>query len=119
MSVRNRDLECWQKFELHVRRKLRALVNEDLINEHAGSPLGPHSDALSRVLNFLRRGPVDGKFAVFAEKSFGPFRILRLTGKRGIRPVFAEETRFATLDEVYHRIFLYRLSEMLNVEGLR
>lgn len=118
MSVRNRDLECWQQFELHVRRKLLALVNDDLIREHAENPIGPHSDALSRVLNFLRRGPVDGKYAVYAEKSFGPFRILKLTGQRGRRPGFAEEARYATLEEVYHRIFLYRLSEMLSGEGL-
>lgn len=114
MQLRNRDEECYRVFDVHIRKKLGALVNEELIREHAANPMGPHSDALSRVLNFLRRGPVPGKLAVFAEQPFGPYRILRLTGQRGRRPDFLDERRFASLAEIYHQIFLIRLAESLD-----
>lgn len=113
MQTRNRDVECYQVFDEHIRKKLQLLLTDDLILEHAKCPLGPHSDNLSRVLNFLRRGPVAGKLAVFAERNFGPYRILRLTGQRGIRPALVDDRSFESLDEIYHAIFLRRLSEVL------
>jgi len=53
--------EC---FDRGVRECIRCLVTESVIAEHAARPLGPHSDALARVLTFLRRAPVEDKFVV-------------------------------------------------------
>lgn len=119
MSVRNRDLDCYALFDRHVRERIGRLITPELIEEHQRSPIGPQSDALARVLNYFRRAPMVGKYAVWARSNFGPYRIVSLSGSRGKRPVPVEEGEYEALGEAYHAIFLRRIADFRRAEGER
>ena len=112
MEIRNRDLECYALFDQRVRRQIRRLITSELIEEHRLHPLGLQSDALARVLNYFRRAPLGGKYAVWATRSFGPYRIVALTGLRGQRPQPLDGREYATVAEAYHAIFLRRIEDL-------
>lgn len=112
MEYQNKDLLCYARFDRGMQEQVRRLVTPNLIEEHRRRTVGPHSDVLARVLNYFRRAPMAGKYAVFAVKSFGPYRIVALSGVRGRRPEFIDDREFATLDDVYHAIFLKRIESL-------
>jgi len=112
MAIQNKDLLCYERFDRVIREQIKKLLTPELIEEHRRATVGAHSDALARVLNYVRRAPLPGKFAVYAIKPFGPYRIVALTGVRGKRPEFVGEAVFDTLDKVYHEIFLRRIENI-------
>src|SRR5256885_16983650 len=64
----------YERFDHELRRQLKALVDEAVIEEHRANPLGaggPHSEPLRRLLNYFRRAPQAGKDVVVAR---GPGR---------------------------------------------
>jgi len=112
MEFQNKDLLCYERFDQGIREQIKRLLTPELIEEHRHSTVGAQSDALARVLNYVRRAPLPGKFAVYAIKPFGPYRILALSGMRGKRPEFVGDEIYASLDEVYHQIFLKRIENI-------
>lgn len=112
MAFQNKDLLCYERFDRGIRAEIKRLLTPELIEEHRHSTVGAQSDALARVLNYVRRAPLPGKFAVYAIKPFGPYRIIALSGVRGKRPEFVGDATYATLDEVYHEIFLKRIENI-------
>ena len=50
-----------ETFRARVQATLRPLITPQLIAEHRRTPLGQHSAALQRVLNYLGAMPIDGK----------------------------------------------------------
>jgi branched-chain amino acid transport system permease protein len=103
---------CLARFDANMREALRPLVTDALIAEHRARPNGPHTDALSRVLNYLRRAPVAGKYALYAEKPFAAYRIVVLTGRRGDPPRFADGIVHPSESEAAHAVFLRRIAEL-------
>jgi len=112
MEFRDRDPDCHAAFDRVARERIKRLVNTQLIEEHRLHPVGQHSDALARVLNYFRRAPLGGKYAVWATAPLGPYRIITLSNVRGECPSFVSEHQYATIDEVYHAIFLRRLRQL-------
>jgi branched-chain amino acid transport system permease protein len=57
------DLDAVIAERFHARRvqELRPLITLEMVEEHRRAPLGPHSDGLQRVLNYLGLFPIDGK----------------------------------------------------------
>jgi branched-chain amino acid transport system permease protein len=51
-------------YHARMRASLRPLITAQLVAEHRAVPLGQHSDALQRVLNYLGSLPIDGKLIV-------------------------------------------------------
>jgi branched-chain amino acid transport system permease protein len=96
-----------------IRDYLKTLVTDELIEEHRLKPLGQHSDALERLLNYFRRGPVPDKYAVMAIKPFEAYRVVALAGRRGVPPRLVEDRMYATLEEAYHAVFLRRINDLL------
>lgn len=111
MHIENRDLLCHARFDQRLAVQIARSITPELIEEHRRAPLGPHSDALARVLNYFRRGPVPGKYGIATAGPFGPYRIVRLTGQRGRRPQAADDTLYDSMEEVYHAVFLKRLTD--------
>jgi branched-chain amino acid transport system permease protein len=89
-----------------------ALINDDLITEHRAKPLGQHSDALGRVLNFVRRMPQAGKYAIVCTRPWQEWRIGVLSGRRGIGPTISDDDRFTSLAEAEHGVFLRRVRDL-------
>jgi len=105
--------EIYRRFHGRMQeRYLRTLVSPEVIEEHRARPLGQHSEPLERLLHYFREQPMVGKYAILHERESGSFRIVALSGVRGVPPAPVGEDRFATAEAAYHGLFLKR------VEGL-
>ncbi|MFC5996230.1 hypothetical protein ACFQE5_18655 [Pseudonocardia hispaniensis] len=91
------------------------LLTDDLIAEHAANPAGPHSDALQRVLRYLRRAPIPGKYVIVAVEPWKEYRIGVLTGVRGEAPEVLDDGPFSTEEEALHAVFRKRVDDLRGV----
>jgi branched-chain amino acid transport system permease protein len=108
----DRDLEVAHRYDAWIRPRLRALVTEELIAEHERNPLGQHSDALERVLNYFRRAPVGDKYAIVCTRPDREWRICTLNGRRGEPlPVVGDEVFDSEL-AAHHGVFLRRVRDL-------
>ena len=112
MAADGSDSDLWVHgaFEARLRSRVRELVTPELIAEHASDPRDP-SDSLTRVLEYLRRAPMAGKYVVVAAEWFSDYRIGVLSGGPGT-PVAVGEASFESPRRAYHEIFLMRLREL-------
>jgi hypothetical protein len=108
----DRQLQVYADWDAKQRERIKALITDDLIEEHARKPLGQHSDALERVLQYFRRQPGAGKYIIVATKAWGEYRIGVLSGERGEVPEILDDATFATEEEAMHGIFLRRVADL-------
>lgn len=113
MEVVDRQLQVYADWDAKQRERIKALVTDELIAEHAAKPLGQHSDALERVLQYFRRQPTAGKYIVVATKAWGEYRIGVLSEARGQVPEVLEDETFATEEEALHGIFVRRVRDLM------
>lgn len=99
-------------FDEKQREYLKTLVCDEIIAEHRVKPLGQHSEPLGRLLHYFRHAPQAGKYALRRELRSGTFRIVALSGVRGVPPSPVGDEEYDTVEEAYHALFLKR------VEGL-
>jgi branched-chain amino acid transport system permease protein len=90
-------------------------VTDDVIAEHKAKPLGQHSDALSRLLNYFRRTDVLDKYAIEQIGSLkeAKYKILAFTGIPGKPPRVVDERIYNNKNEAYHAVFLMRINDLL------
>jgi branched-chain amino acid transport system permease protein len=112
VEVVDRNIQVYLEFERRLRPKIRALLTDELIAEHAASPLGPHSDALQRVMNYFRRQPQPGKYILVAVRPWQEYRIGTLSGTRGEVVKILGDEPFATEEDGLHGIFLKRVADL-------
>jgi hypothetical protein len=94
-----------------LRRRVLALVDDDLLAEHREQPFGRHSPRLVEVLDFLRRNP-DPECPRYLVLDDGEgFGIGVRSSERGAPPTPLDDERFATRGEAEHAIFLRRLRD--------
>jgi branched-chain amino acid transport system permease protein len=106
---------AYRRFDRRLRDRLKALITPELLEEHKGAPLGPHSDALARVLNYFRRGEMPDKYAILQD---GPpegwtYTVMALSGEPGKPPRVVDDRVYQTRDEAYHAVFLLRVNDLL------
>lgn len=99
-------------FDEKQREYLKTLVCDEVIAEHEAKPLGQHSEPLARLLHYFRHAPQAGKLAIERELRSGTFRIVALSGERGVPPRPVDEAAYEKVEDAYHALFLKR------VEGL-
>ena len=79
---------------------------------------GIHEDfLLNRVLLRMRAQPATNKLVVICTKVEKEWRIGRLSGIRGVPPVFATRKVYDNEQDPQHDIFLMRLDEFPETEG--
>ncbi|MEK6443725.1 hypothetical protein [Pseudonocardia sp. T1-2H] len=110
--MRDRQLEVYALFDRRARERTLALVTEDVIAEHGANPAGPHSDPLQRVLRYMRRAPVPGKYVIVAVRPWREYRMAALTGVHGEAPEVLDDGPFATEEEAMHAVFLRRVADL-------
>lgn len=80
---------------------------------------GIHEDfQLNRVLLRMRALPAKNKLVVICTKVEKEWRIGRLSGIRGVPPVFVDDRIFDDEHTVQHAIFVMRLDEMAETDGM-
>lgn len=108
----DRQLQVYARFDADIRARLRPLVTDALIAEHAARPLGPHSDALARLLNYFRRAPIPGKYVVITAQPWREYRIGVLPGGRGQDVTLLDDEVHPTEEAALHAIFLRRVQDL-------
>lgn len=95
-----------------AREEILPRIDDELISEHEEHPIGQHSDDLERVLTYLRRQPVDDKYALVETKKDEEWRIAKTTGIRGEPPEIVGEETFESQEEAEHALFLQRIEDL-------
>lgn len=111
MTWINRDARVYERFDAESRERTRALVNDEIIEEHRRNPVGIHSDQLQRVLAYFRRGLIAGKYVVIAQGEFSCYRIGELNGTRG-KAITVLDEEYSSENDVLHAIFIRRLTDI-------
>jgi branched-chain amino acid transport system permease protein len=104
----------YKAWDARMRARIRALITDDLIAEHRRKPLGQHSDALERVLNYLRRQPQAQKYIIVCVRPWEEWRIGVLSGVRGVAPTISSEERFTSELEAEHGVFVRRVRDLMS-----
>jgi branched-chain amino acid transport system permease protein len=112
VTVVDRQLQVYADWDAKQRERIRALITDELIEEHRQQPLGQHSDALERVLNYFRRQPQAGKYIIVATTPWQEYRIGVLSGVRGKTATILDDATFATEEEAMHGVFLRRVRDL-------
>lgn len=116
VEVRDRDRIYQQRFDARLRAHLRRLITPALIVEHRANPVGRHSDALERVLNYFRRTPLDGKYALFELEPNRKYRIVATTARNGGPPRDVGDPVYTDKNDALHAVFLKRVEELMETE---
>jgi len=112
-ETRDKDLIYWRRYDKMQRDFLKKIVSPEVIEEHRKSPLGQHSEALERLLLYFRRAPLSDKYAIIAVEPFKAYRIVALSGQRGVAPRIVEDRIYVSQEEAYHGIFMRRVQDLL------
>lgn len=104
----------YRRFNKRLRTRLKLLITPELLAEHKNDPLGHHSDALSRVLNYFRRGEMADKYVIMRLKNGEEiFCIMAVSGVRGMPPRVVDDKQYDALNDAYHAVFLLRVNDLL------
>ena len=109
----DKDAVFRRRFDKLQRDFLKTLVRPEIIEEHRRSPSGQHSEALDRLLIYFRGRPQVGKYAIAVVELFKAYRIVALSGHRGVAPRVVEDKVYASEEEAYHGVFLRRVQDLL------
>ena len=109
----DRQIQVYLDWDAKQRERIKALVTDELIAEHAAKPLGQHSDQLERILQYFRPQPQAGKYIIVATKPWQEYRIGVLSGVRGEPAEILDGETFASEEEAMHGIFLRRLRDLM------
>lgn len=112
-ETKDKDLVYWRRYDKMQRDYLKSLISPELIEEHKRSPLGQHSEPLERLLLYFRRQPLSDKYAITVIEPFKAYRIVALSGQRGVAPRIVEDKIYASQDEAYHGVFMRRVQDLL------
>jgi branched-chain amino acid transport system permease protein len=113
IEIGDRQAIYVQRFEAHLRAELKRLITDALIEEHRTTMGKRRSDALERVLAHFRRAAVADKYAVLAVKPFAEYRIVALSGRRGVPPRIVDDQVFNTPEDALHGVFLKRVRDLM------
>ena len=112
-EIREKQQIYLRRFDKTVRDRLKASMTDDLIEAHRRNPAGPHPDALERVLNYFRRAAVVDKYAILAEEPFAAYRVVAMSGRRGVAPRMVDDQVYKSVEEAQHAVFLKRLHDLM------
>ena len=113
VEIRDKQTIATRRFDEWQRGELKALITDALIEEHRTTAGKRRSDALERVLTYFRRAAVADKYAVMMVRSFAEYRIVALSGRRGVPPRAVDERAFVTFEDALHAVFVKRVQDLL------
>ena len=107
------DQHAFAYFSAKPREYLKSVLSDEIIDEYCRSPLGWHSEPLERLLAHFRRLPLGQQYAL-RRGTDGGFRMVALSGRRGVRPCDVGPDVFATIEQGYIGIFLKQINDMMD-----
>lgn len=112
-ECRDKDYIFFRRFDKLQRDFLKRLVSDEVIEEHRRQPLGQHSEALERLLLYFRHQAQRDKYAIMTIEPFRAYRIVALSGERGVAPRNVEEQVYDSEAAAYHGVFMRRVQDLL------
>ena len=114
-EIADKQQVYYRLFDKRLRDQLKTQITPELIAEHKARPLGQHSDALDRVLNYFRRGEMPDKYAILRVGAYtsSTYKVLAFSGRPGHPPRVVDDKLYASMDEAYHAVFLLRVNDLL------
>lgn len=109
--VADSDEHFFNYFNNKQREYVRKVLNDDIIEEYRSQPLGRHSEPLERTLAYFRRLPISQQYAL-KQDADGTYRIISMSGKRGVPPTFVGDEVFETVHDGYFGIFMRQIKDM-------
>ena len=116
LPIRDQDILYRERFEAQLKDRLRILITPEIVEEHRRKPLGQHSDALERLLLYLRMSPGENKYVLFELEPDRAFKIVATSGKRDVAPRDVDGQVFGSETEALHAVFLMRLRQTFGYE---
>ena len=95
-ETQDKDTVYLRRFDKMQRDYLKTLVSSEVIDEHRRSPQGQHSEALQRLLIYFRSRPQVDKYAITVVELYKAYRIVALSGFRGVPPRVVEDKIYPT-----------------------
>jgi branched-chain amino acid transport system permease protein len=105
----DRNKIAFARWDKRMRESLRPLLTKKVIAEHKRDPVGIHSDALDRVLNYFRRPNLLPHYVIVCTRPFKQWRVARMTDVPGQAPVFVDERAYNSEAKAAHAVFLLRV----------
>lgn len=102
--------QTYALFNAQLKAEMKALITPELIEEYRRKPLGRHSDALERVLNFFRR---PAAYALYSPVAFREWRLIRLPIDPAAPPAPIDDTVYRSESEAYHALFLRNVNDLM------
>ncbi len=112
-ETHDKDIVYMRRFDKMQRDYLKTLVSPEVIDEHRRSPQGQHSEALQRLLIYFRSRPQVDKYAIVVVELNKAYRIVALSGYRGVPPRVVEDKIYPTPKEAFHGVFMRRVQDLL------
>ncbi len=102
-----------RRFDEHVRAELKAAGHRhaDRGTPHHDGPAAQRR-AGARADVFPRAAVAD-KYAILAVKPFAEYRIVALSGRRGVPPRAVDDLVFKSPEEALHGVFLKRVQDLM------
>ncbi|WP_324754058.1 hypothetical protein [Roseovarius sp. Pro17] len=99
------------QFDAMTRKYLLTVLNDDIIEEYRQKSTGHQSEPLARLLAWCHRRPMDQQYSL-RQASDGGYRIIRMSGRRGVPPTYVGETIFTTIGDAHHGVFLQHIQDL-------
>jgi len=112
-ETQDKDQIYFRRFDKLQRDYLKTLITPQLIEEFNRTPLGQHSEALERLLNYFRRQSQVDKYAVLVVEQFKAYRIVALSGHRGVPPRLVEDKIYPSIGDAQRAVFMRRVQDLL------
>ena len=112
-SSADRNRIAFARWDKRMRESLRPLLTKKTIAEHKRDPVGIHSDALDRVLNYFRRPNLLDHCVIVCTRPFKQWRVARLAEVSAHGPVFADERTYNSEAKAAHAVFLMHVEQTM------
>ena len=109
----DRSKIAFARWDKRMRESLRPLLTRKIIAEHKRDPVGIHSDALDRALNYFRRPNMLDHYVIVCTRPFKQWRVARMTGVPEQGPVFADERAYNSEAKAAHAVFLLHVEQTM------
>ena len=109
--VTDADTHVRDTFDAMTRKYLLTVLNDDIIAEHRHKQMGHHSEPLARLLAWCHRRPLEQQYSL-RHGADGRYRIIRMSGRRGVPPAYVGDAVFDTIDDARHGVLLQHIKDL-------
>ena len=113
IAMPDKNTIALRRHDQRLRDQLKPLVSPELMDEHQRCPWGQHSEPLTRLLHYFRFAAIADKYALMVDQPFSAYRLIALSGRRGVPPRRVDDKVYPTIEEATHAVFMKRCQDLL------